>query len=207
MSESDEYDIKSRDALRDLLPENPATAAKISTELDDYTKAFIARCPFLVLSTADVDGRLDASPKGDDPGFVHVVDDHTIVIPDRPGNKLAMGHENIIANPHVGILFMIPGTGETLRVNGRATLSKDPELLARLDARGRPAVLALRVDIEECFFHCAKAFIRSKLWQPETWGERHPVSFGRMIAARIGADDDVVQKIDDAVEENYRNEL
>ena len=135
--------------------------------------SFIERCPFLVLSTSDRSGRVDASPKGDAPGFLSVVDEKTLLIPDRPGNRLAYGHLNVLENPQVGLLLVIPNTSETLRINGKAELSADPELLESLAARGKPAVLAIRVTVEECFFHCGKAFIRSGLWKPDEWGARH----------------------------------
>jgi PPOX class probable FMN-dependent enzyme len=207
MATAPEHRIASLEALREIVVENPASRIKISDHLDTYATDFIARSPFLVLSTANAAGRGDASPKGDAPGFVWIEDDRTIVIPDRPGNKLAMGLENIVSNPHVGLLFMIPGTDETLRINGRAELSKDPALLERLAARGRPAVLAIRVEVDECFFHCAKAFIRSKLWHPDSWGERHRVSFGRMLADKLGADDGAARQIDERIESNYETEL
>ena len=207
MSTSAGNSIETRDQLREVLPENKANAVKINDHLDRFAKDFLQRCPFLVLATCSAEGHADASPKGDAPGFVLVEDDHTLIVPDRPGNKLAMGHENIISNPRVGLLCMIPGTDETLRINGRAELSRDPELLDRLAARGRPAVLALRVTVEECFFHCPKAFVRSKLWDPSEWGERYKVSFGEMIAEKLKADADVARQIDEAVEENVRTEL
>jgi predicted pyridoxine 5'-phosphate oxidase superfamily flavin-nucleotide-binding protein len=128
----------------------------------------------------------------------------TLVIPDRPGNKLVFGHLNILRNPHVGLIFMIPGTPETLRVNGRAELTRDPQLLKRLAARGRPAILATRVEIDECFFHCAKAFIRSNLWKPDRWGEKHRVSFGEMFGA---GNPDAVKAIDNAIKTDYRDNL
>ena len=160
-----------------------------------------------MLATCDADGHLDASPKGDEPGFVRVEDERTVVIPDRPGNKLAYGLTNIVANPRVGLIFVIPGTTETLRINGSAELRNDPELLESLAARGKPAVLAIRVRIEECFFHCSKAFLRSELWKHETWPEKQ-VSFGSMIAKRIEADDPaLVRTIDDAVAEDARTNL
>ena len=160
-----------------------------------------------MLSTADGDGNLDASPKGDAPGFVLVEDMRTLVIPDRPGNKLVYGHLNILENPKVGILFMIPGTPETLRVNGSAELTTDPAILDRLAARGRPAVLAIRVRIEECFFHCSKAFIRSKLWKAESWPERHRISFGKMFVKKVGGDENTARSIDESVEADYRDNL
>lgn len=205
---SDAHLIQNEAQLRDLIGEaNEVIQAKVADTLDSFGRDFLERCPFLVLATSDASGALDASPKGDAPGFVLIEDDRTIVIPDRPGNKLAMGHVNILSNPHVGVLFTIPGTQETLRINGRAELTQDPELLERLAARGRPAVLGIRVHIEQCFFHCAKAFIRSKLWQPEEWGEPHRVSFGEIFAAKTGADADVARGYDEAVQTSYRENL
>jgi PPOX class probable FMN-dependent enzyme len=181
---------------------------KIYDHLPEEAVDFLDQAPFLVLATCDAEGRLDASPKGDDPGFVRIEDERTIVIPDRPGNKLAYGLTNIVANPRVGVIFVIPGTTETLRINGTAELRNDPELLESLAARGKPAVLAIRVRIEECFFHCSKAFLRSELWKHDTWPEKQKVSFGSMIAKRIEADDpSLVKTIDDAVTEDARTNL
>ena len=188
-------------------PEPPGLAEKNQPALDDFAVEFIAKSPFLVLSTADAEGRIDASPKGDAPGFVLVENERAIVIPDRLGNRLAYGHRNILANPRVGVLFMIPGTPETLRVNGRAELSAEPELLEQLAARGRSAVLAIHVQIEEVFFHCAKAFLRSQLWKPETWQARHEVSFGKMYAAKKKAAASTATAIDAAIAADYRDNL
>jgi uncharacterized protein len=201
--------VTSMDQLRAVVPYQEHIASKLGDTLDEHAREFIAECPFVVLSTADADGRVDASPKGDDPGFVLMEDDRTLVIPDRPGNHLAMGLTNIVANPHVGILFIIPGTTETLRVNGRAELTRDPELLDRLAARGKPAVLAIRVQVEEVFFHCAKAFIRSKLWKTESWPPKKKISFGAMLAPRIdpNADGSLATVIDEIVAEDYRSNL
>jgi len=118
-----------------------------------------------------------------------------------------MGHLNILDNPRVGLLFLIPGTNETFRVNGRAELTRDPELLDRLAARKRPAVLAIRVHVEEAFFHCAKAFMRSELWKPDTWPERKKISMGKVLAKKLAAKAEVADQIDAAIEENYRTEL
>jgi hypothetical protein len=140
-----------------------------------------------------------------------VADDATLVFPDRPGNRLVYGHLNILRNPHVGLLFLVPGTSETLRVNGRAELTRDPALLERLAARGKPAVLAVRVHVDECFFHCGKAFIRSRLWQPDSWGAKHAVSFGRMFAKKLGQDGDsasgTAAAIDEQIAADYRDNL
>ncbi len=208
MPRIDPHQIRTENELRELISEpNPVIEAKVFDALDSFSRDYLDHCPFLVLSTSDENGDVDASPKGDAPGFVHVEDDHTLVIPDRPGNKLAFGHRNILQNPHVGLLFMIPGTPETLRINGRAELTCNPELLARLAARGRPAVLAIRVHIDQCFFHCAKAFIRSNLWKPDLWAETHRVSFGEIFAAKTGGDAEMARGYDDAIETNYREEL
>ncbi len=185
----------------------PGLDLKNQAELDEFARDFIARSPFLVLSTADTEGNLDASPKGDAAGFVRVLDEKTLVIPDRPGNKLAYGHLNLLANPRVGLLFLIPGTPETLRVNGTAELTREPALLERLAARGKPAVLAIRVRVDECFFHCAKAFIRSKLWKADSWPERKRISFGEMFARRLGADEEAAKAIDEGIEADYRENL
>ena len=200
--------IKTEQELRAVIGEEiPGLSEKVEARLNDFAMDFIARSPFLVLSTADGEGRLDASPKGDAPGFVAVEDDRTLLIPDRLGNRLAYGHRNILVNPHVGVLFMIPGTSETLRVNGRATLTADGAVVERLAARGRPAVLVIRVEVEEVFFHCAKAFLRSRLWQPDAWGEPHKVSFGKMFAKRRNAPAETAAAVDQAIERDYRENL
>jgi PPOX class probable FMN-dependent enzyme len=208
MSNDDPNAIRTVEALREVIgAAMPGLDLKNENALNEFAVEFLARCPFLVLSTADADGNVDASPKGDAAGFVLVEDEHTLVIPDRPGNKLAYGHLNILENPKVGVLFLIPGTPETLRVNGTAELTVEPALLERLAARGKPAVLAIRVHVEESFFHCAKAFIRSELWKADTWPERQKISFGRMLARRTGADEGVAKSIDEAVETDYRDNL
>jgi len=185
----------------------PGLGQKNQNAISEEAREYIERAPFLVLATSDAHGNLDASPKGDGPGFCLIEDERTLVIPDRPGNKLVYGLQNILANPRVGVIFLLPGTPETVRVNGTATLTADPDLLARLAARGKPAVLAIRIQVEECFHHCAKAFIRSGLWKPESWSPRLKISFGKMAAKRLALGDDVVQKFDAAVEDDYRNNL
>jgi PPOX class probable FMN-dependent enzyme len=209
MVAADAHRIDTNDRLRAIIAEPaPGIELKVYDHLVDEARDYIAQSPFLVLSTADREGRLDASPKGDDPGFVLVEDDRTIVIPDRPGNHLAYGLTNMLENPHVGVLFMIPGTTETLRVNGSVELRSDPELLERLAARGKPAVLAIRVTIQECFFHCSKAFLRSKIWKHDTWPERQKISFGQMFARRIAAEDpSLPAAIDAMVEQDYQTNL
>lgn len=138
--------------------------------LTDLDRAWLAATPFCVLATSDDDGRCDASPKGDPPGqLVHVVDEHTIAIAERPGNRRVDGYRNVLVNPHVGLTFLIPGRGDTLRINGRARLVDDAAYFDAMAVRGKRPILALEVEIETVFFHCAKAFLRSGLWDPESW--------------------------------------
>ncbi len=199
--------ITSGEQLRAIIGEvNPVVSIKLGTALDAAARDFIARSPFLVLSTSDTEGNQDVSPKGDAPGFVAIEDDQTLLIPDRKGNRLIYGLQNVLADPHVGVLFMVPGTSETLRVNGTASLTADPDICARLSARGQPAQLAIRVTVRECFFHCAKAFLRAQLWKPETW-PHYKVSFGKMLAPKIGGDEKMAEQIDEAIADDYRNNL
>ncbi|HZT19795.1 MAG TPA: MSMEG_1061 family FMN-dependent PPOX-type flavoprotein [Dongiaceae bacterium] len=203
-----DYRIRTVEELRRRLGvPDKVTPLKLLTELDDEAVDFIRRAPFLVLSTADAEGNQEASPKGDDPGFVAVEDRKTLLIPDRKGNKLLFSLQNILANPHVGLLFIVPPNTETLRVNGRAELTADPVLLDRLAARGKPAEVAIRLRVDECYFHCAKAFLRSGLWEHQRWPTRRPLSFGRYLAAKMKAGAETARKIDAEVDEDYRTNL
>ena len=159
-------------------------------------RAFIAASPFLILATASQTG-IDCSPKGDAPGFAQLLDDRTILIPDRPGNNRIDGMKNIIANPKIGIIFMIPGANDTYRVNGSARISVDPELLARFEVRGKPPRAVMVVSVEEAFNHCPKAFVRAKLWQ--SGGDGRPENaptLGSFAAFRDGADEAYAAKYD-----------
>jgi hypothetical protein len=208
MSHTDPHRITSVEQLRALVGEaGPLVQHKLWNTLEPSTLDFIQRSPFLLLATSDVQGNLDVSPKGDGPGFVAIEDERTLLIPDRQGNKLIFGLQNILLNPHVGLIFLIPGTGETLRVNGRAELTTDPAILDRLSARGKPALVAIRVTIEQCFFHCAKAFLRAQLWKPESWAAHHAISFGKIFAEKMGGDDKMAQQIDQFVEQDYKTNL
>jgi PPOX class probable FMN-dependent enzyme len=156
--------------LRGLIGVPSARAVqKEHSPLDDHDRAFIARSPFLLLATSGANGRCDVSPKGDAPGFVQVLDERRLVIPERPGNKRLDGMLNLLANPHVGLIFMVPGREETLRVNGQAWITRDPQLLERCATQGKVPLVAIGVAVEQCFLHCPKAFIRSGLWQHQTW--------------------------------------
>lgn len=161
--------IQTEAELRAIIghPGSIAKAKQIAV-LDVHCKAFIAESPMLMLSTASALGLCDVSPRGDLPGFVQVLDDHHLLIPERPGNRRADSLLNILENPLVGLLFLIPDVVETLRVNGEAQLVQDPELLQALAVQGKAPKLAIRVRVREAFLHCGKAFVRSKLWESRT---------------------------------------
>jgi len=165
-------EITSEAELREVLGGFPAGRAvtKVHRQLHPTQIEWLKASPFCVVATSDAAGNCDASPKGDPAGhLVHVLDPRTVVIAERPGNKRADGYLNILANPHVGIISLIPGREDTLRLNGRARLVRDAPFFADLEVRGRRPVLAMIVRIDQVFFHCAKAFMRSQLWQPESW--------------------------------------
>ena len=162
--------VTSLDDLRALVGEPSELArAKQLGALDKHCRAFIARSPFMLMATANAAGQCDVSPKGDAPGFVRVLDDTHLVVPDRPGNKRLDGMSNVLANPHVGLLFLVPGVGETLRVNGRAVILRDQEILASLAVEGKRPLLAIGVEVEEVFLHCARSFRRGRLWDQPSW--------------------------------------
>ncbi|HWD28224.1 MAG TPA: MSMEG_1061 family FMN-dependent PPOX-type flavoprotein [Rhizomicrobium sp.] len=200
--------ITSIEALRERLPEpNPLTRTKVRKFLDGQAKAFVARAPFLLLSTVDAGGAVEVSPKGDEPGFVHVQDDTTLLVPDRAGNNLAFGHINILSNPNVGLIFLAPGTGETLRVSGRATLHDDEDLCARLSSRGKPAKLVMKLAVDRAYFHCARAILRSNLWKPDAWAaDPLKVSFGKLVMELTNADAATAKAVDDSVGRSYAPE-
>ncbi|MDQ6920621.1 MAG: pyridoxamine 5'-phosphate oxidase family protein, partial [Candidatus Dormibacteraeota bacterium] len=132
-------------------------------------RQWLAASPFCLLATAGADGTCDVSPKGDPPGFTLVLDDQTIAIPDRPGNRRVDGFKNVLANPRIGLLYLVPGRGDTLRINGRAELVSQAPFLDQMVVRGHRPRLALVVTVEEVFYHCSKSFLRSSLWDPTTW--------------------------------------
>lgn len=148
---------------------NAYAAGKVRRTLHPVDLRWLAASPLVLLATSDAAGNLDVSPKGDPRGFVHVLGDTRIAIPDRPGNRRVDGFHNILANPRIGLLFLVPGRGDTLRINGRAQLVSDAPFFDDLVVKGHRPDLAVVVDIDEVFFHCAKAFLRSQLWQPESW--------------------------------------
>ena len=147
----------------------PRVADKVRDRLHEMDRAFLAAAPLWMMGTASPDGGCGVSPKGDPAGAVHVLDDRTLALPERPGNRRVDGFLDVLANPHVGLLFLVPGRGDTLRVNGRARLVRDAPFFDALVVAGHRPVLALVVDVEEVFFHCAKAFLRSQVWDPASW--------------------------------------
>lgn len=162
---------------------------KVRDRLHELDRQWLAATPFCVLATASADGRCDASPKGDPAGrLVHVLDDTTIVLAERPGNRRVDGYRNIVENPHVGLNFLIPGRGDTLRVNGRARLVSDAPYFDDLIVKGHRPILAVVVDVEEVFYHCAKAFLRSQLWEPETWNPTVVPSAARLAKVLLVPD-------------------
>lgn len=179
---------------------------KLLAEVDDTGRRFIERAPFVVVATCDADGRLDASPKGDPPGFIHVLDSKTLAIPERKGNALGFGPRNILATGRIGLIFIVPGQRETYRVNGAAHLTRDPELLDRLAVSGKPALMATIVEVEEAFFHCGKSTIRAQLWasSDEAEADRRPIA--EQIGALLG-DEKFVDVVAADLERNYRDSL
>jgi PPOX class probable FMN-dependent enzyme len=173
-------------------------ANKGRTALLPVDRDWLAATPFCVIATAAADGKCDASPKGDPPGrLVHVIDDTTIAIAERPGNKRVDGYQNVLANPHVGINFLIPGRGDTLRINGRARLVSDAPFFDDMVVKGHRPILALVVEIEDVFFHCAKAFLRSGIWKPETWDPEARVPRRAVIAKEVEPSGMTVEQLDD----------
>ncbi len=185
---------------------HPLARQKVQSRLDRYCREFIALSPLLVLATSDAEGRMDASPRGDAPGFVEVLDEVTLLLPDRPGNNRVDSYGNVLANPGVGLLFLVPGLNETLRVNGRARIVTDAARLAATAAQGKTPRAGLLVAVQEAFFHCGKALIRAHLWEAERHVARGSFpSIGRIIAEQTGAC--AAEDADHAVQENYRTGL
>jgi PPOX class probable FMN-dependent enzyme len=205
---SDPHRICTEDELREVIGHpKPTIQAKLFDHVDAHAADFIAHAPLVLLATCDAEGRLDVSPKGDAPGFVEVESPSTLLLPDRQGNNLIYGFQNILRNPRVGMIFVVPGVTETLRVNGTAEITRDPSLLARMTARGKEALLVTRITVEECFFHCGKAFIRSELWNAGSWPAGYKAPLARQITARLGGDTAMEQAIDENLAEGYRTRL
>lgn len=200
--------ISTKEELRRIIAEpRPATRVKILDALDEQSIDFLKRCPFALVGTTSADGTVEVSPKGDEPGFIRVEDPKTLLIPERVGNNLAFGLNNILDTGEIGIIALVPATGETLRISGTAEIHDDPDLVASLSSLGKPALLATRVRIKHCYFHCARSIVRAKLWDPKAWPAPGRISFGKIIAPRIGESDAVAEQIDANVEGAYTTRL
>jgi PPOX class probable FMN-dependent enzyme len=208
MAADDVCRIDDQDALRGMFGEvSPTARIKVIDHLDRHCRHFIGLSPFLVIGTADANGKADVSPRGDPPGFVRVVDDHTLAIPDRPGNNRIDTLGNIVANPELALIFFVPGVEETLRINGRGTIVTDLALLEPMAVHGKVPKLAIQVAVREVFLHCAKALKRSRLWDPTVHVPKGTVpTIGRIIADMIGKPDDA-GTIDQRSAVAYREKL
>jgi PPOX class probable FMN-dependent enzyme len=201
--------VTSEDELRAVVG-TPSELAlrKAIPALDHHCRAFIGLSPFVLVATASARGECDVSPKGDAPGFVLVLDDRRLVIPDRPGNRRLDGMRNLLENPHIGLLFLIPGKEETLRVNGRGLITRDPDLLGRVRARDKTPELAIGVEVEECFLHCAKPLKRSALWQTDAWPDLSALpSMARMLLDHARPAGTSVAELERALEVSYCTRL
>jgi PPOX class probable FMN-dependent enzyme len=205
------FAITDENVLRSLFPATHDLAIqKLQSTLGVHAQAFIRRSPFVCLGTQHPDGRADVSPRGDPPGFVKILDERTLAIPDRPGNNRLDSLSNIVANPSVGLLFLIPGFEETLRINGKARLTTDPALLRQMTVNDRVPTVAIVVRIDEVFLHCAKALRRSHLWDPDHRQDRRqmPSLIKMILDETTGAPgDEDMRRIDEDLEDDYRRTL
>jgi len=202
--------IGTHDELRSIYKTPAPDAGSIRKEqkkLDGHCKAFIARSPFVLIGSSDGKGNADVTPKGDKPGFAAILDDNTIAIPDRPGNNRLDTLENIVINPAVGLLFLIPGMNETLRVNGEARITTDAALRERLAVEGKPPISVVIVTVKAAYMHCAKAFMRSELWKPESWPDRSSMpTLGEILRDQLAADQPAAET-DRRLDEAYKQTM
>ena len=183
--------ISAEETLRTTLGDpSEVVKAKVSDRLNALTRQFVERSPFLCLATSAADGSCDVSPRGDPAGFVKVLDERTLLLPDRPGNRLADSFRNVLENPHVALLFVIPGISDTFRVNGRASIVEDPELLAPCAVEGKVPKLGLLIEVDEAYTHCPKAFLRAQLWDPDRYADRSELPSSGELMRSVGADVD-----------------
>ncbi|MFC0237280.1 MULTISPECIES: pyridoxamine 5'-phosphate oxidase family protein [Fictibacillus] len=201
--------VKSQEELR-LMLGTPSLRGqnKVISKIDEHCKDFIAHSPFVTIATSDHEGNCDSSPRGDEPGFVYVMDDHHLVIPDRPGNKRVDSMFNILSNPKVGLLFLIPGMDETLRINGEAFIIKDEEVLVNMAVGRKVPSLGILVKVEQCYMHCGKAFKRSGLWNPESWAKKESLpKAAKILAAHVNLPEMTEDRIANDLIEGYKNKL
>lgn len=205
----EQYRIKDvRDLEAVVGAAHPFVRHKIATRLDALMREFIGKSPLVFVATSDADGGIDVSPKGDPAGFVRVTDAGDLLLPERPGNQLTIGFRNILGNGRIGLIFMAPGQRETLRVKGRASLHKDPDILRDMAVNGKPALLYTRVEVDECFIHCGKALVRSQLWKPESWDAATRSIGGLQLASVVGARSEAeIAASAQRLETHYRDHL
>ncbi len=187
--------VTNPEELRDLVPSpRSAQQTKVLSSLDGHCRRWIQRSPVVVVCSTDSSGNMDLSPKGDPAGFVQILDDKTLAIPDRPGNRRLDTLHNVLEQPHVGLMFMVPGRGEVLRVSGVAQIVNDPDLLATMAIADRPPILALVIEANEVMFHCGKSVIRSKLWSPNEWPQIDDLaSYAECLGDQTTSDETVAQ--------------
>ena len=183
--------LTSDDELTDIIGAPlPQVIAKVTDRLDDICRDFIAKSPLCIIASSDPEGSIDVSPKGDPPGFVRVLDDKRLAIPDRPGNRRIDTFHNLMRDPRVGIIFIIPGKSETLRIRGEARIVRDPELRNSLQVKGKVPALAMVVYVTQAFMHCAKCMVRGQIWKPEAWPDSEELAdIGTAVIAHAKLDD------------------
>jgi len=209
-SVEDKYTIQNEAELESVIgAPMEFVKAKVLAQLDDVMREFIRKSPLVFISTIDANGHVDVSPKGDPCGFIHIDAAGYLLIPDRPGNRLTFGFRNMLRNREIGLIFVVPNQRETLRVKGVATLHADPSVLSQLQVNGKPALLCTQVEVKECFMHCGKAFVRSKLWQPQSWSTSMDSLGARQLAPVLGggASQASVQKTEELLNKAYKDEL
>jgi PPOX class probable FMN-dependent enzyme len=201
--------IDSKVGLRERYREPAVNSMRKEVDrLDRHCRDFIDRSPFVILSTAAADGRCDVSPKGGPPGFVRVLDDHRLALPDLTGNNRLDSIQNIVENPHVALLFLIPGLDETLRVNGRASVVVEEQVLDRCVVHGRRPASAIGVQVEQAFLHCAKALRRGDVWQPDAWPDRTGMASPACILRdHIDQPELTTEAVEAALAESYTERL
>ncbi|WP_342561192.1 pyridoxamine 5'-phosphate oxidase family protein [Paenibacillus sp. FSL R7-0345] len=205
-----EYEkIESEAELRELLGfPGQLVQHKVIGVIDEHCRRFIAQSPILMLATSNDQGFTDVSPRGDAPGFVLVLDERRLVIPERPGNRRMDSLINLLSNPRAGLIFMIPGLEETLRVNGRATIIRDDQLLQKMEAQGRTPLVGIMIEVEECYTHCAKAFKRSSLWNPDSWPAKESLpNIPRIIADHVKLPGIGAEQVEASLNESYTKRL
>ena len=200
--------IQTESQLRALIGE-PAqlTCAKISDRLNSMTRLYVERSPFICIATSDLSGNCDLSPRGDPHGFVRILDERTLLIPERPGNRIADSLRNMLANPHIGVLFFVPGVSDTFRVNGRATIIADQELLAPSAVEGKVPLLGILVVIDEAYTQCSKAFLRSQFWNSELHVDPSTMPTGGQVHRAIQGEIFDAEQYDNERNERYRRRV